>query len=70
MTSQLTGHAAMAQKWASLAATIFDRLKAEGRPIPGEVKSNLAQIYVEQNRLDEAAVLYRDLVRESPKSRP
>jgi TolA-binding protein len=60
---------AMAQKWASLAATIFDRLKAEGRPIPGEVKSNLAQIYFEQNRLDESAALYRDLVRESPKSK-
>jgi tetratricopeptide (TPR) repeat protein len=48
---------------------IFDRLKAEGRPIPGEVKSNLAQIYFEQNRLDESAALYRDLARESPKSK-
>ena len=26
---------AMAQKWAALAANVFDRLKAEGRPIPG-----------------------------------
>jgi TolA-binding protein len=58
-----------AQKWANLAALIFDRLKAQGRPIPGDVKSNLAQVYVEQGRLDEAAALYRDLVRESPKSK-
>jgi tetratricopeptide (TPR) repeat protein len=58
-----------AQKWANLAAVIFDRLKEQGRPIPGDVKSNLAQVYVEQGRLDEAAALYRDLVRESPKSK-
>jgi tetratricopeptide (TPR) repeat protein len=60
---------AMAQKWAALAANLFDRLKADGRPIPGDVKSNLAQIYVEQGRLDEAAALYRDLVKESPRSK-
>jgi tetratricopeptide (TPR) repeat protein len=60
---------AMAQKWAALAANVFDRLKADGRLIPGDVKSNLAQIYAEQGRLDEAAALYRDLVTESPKSR-
>ena len=59
----------MAQKWAALAANIFDRLRADGRPIPGDVKSNLAQIYAEQGRLDEAAALYRDLVTESPKSK-
>jgi tetratricopeptide (TPR) repeat protein len=60
---------AMAQKWANLAALIFDRLKADGRPIPGDVKSNLAQIYFEQNRLDESAALYRDLARDSPRSK-
>jgi tetratricopeptide (TPR) repeat protein len=60
---------AAGQKWANLAATIFDRLKAQGRPIPGDVKSNLAQVYVEQGRLDEAAALYRDLVHLSPKSK-
>jgi tetratricopeptide (TPR) repeat protein len=59
----------MGQKWAMLAATIFDRLRAEGRPIPGDVKSNLAQVYVEQGRLDEAAALYRDLVAQSPQSK-
>jgi tetratricopeptide (TPR) repeat protein len=60
---------AMGQKWAALAATIFDRLKADGRPIPGDVKSNLAQIYAEQGRLDDAAALYRDLVTQSPQSK-
>jgi tetratricopeptide (TPR) repeat protein len=60
---------AAGQKWANLAATIFDRLKAQGRPIPGDVKSNLAQVYVEQGRLDEAAALYHDLVLQSPKSK-
>lgn len=60
---------AMGQKWAALAAMVFDRLKADGRPIPNDVKSNLAQVYSEQGRLDEAAALYRDLVTESPKSK-
>ncbi|MGH7896843.1 MAG: tetratricopeptide repeat protein [Candidatus Binatia bacterium] len=60
---------AASQKWAALAAKVFDRLKAEGRPIAGDVKSNLAQIYAEQGRFDDAAGLYRDLVKESPKSR-
>lgn len=60
---------AMAQKWAALAANVFDRLKADGRPVPSDVKSNLAQIYAEQGRLDEAATLYRDLVNASPKSK-
>jgi TolA-binding protein len=60
---------AMAQKWAALAANVFDRLKADGRPIPGDVKSNLAQVYAEQGRFDEAATLYRDLVNESPRSK-
>ncbi|HSD09434.1 MAG TPA: tetratricopeptide repeat protein [Candidatus Binatia bacterium] len=60
---------AAAQKWAALAANVFDRLKADGRPIPGDVKSNLAQVYAEQGRFDEAAALYRDLVNESPRSK-
>lgn len=59
----------MGQKWAALAALVFDRLRAAGRPIPGDVKSNLAQVYTEQGRLDDAAALYRDLVTESPKSK-
>jgi len=53
----------------ALAATVFDRLKADGRPIPGDVKTNLAQVYFEQGRLDDAAALYRDLVTESPRSK-
>jgi tetratricopeptide (TPR) repeat protein len=61
---------AAAQKWAALAATLFDRLKtADGRAVPDEVKQNLAQVYVEQNRLEDAAALYRDLVTQNPKSK-
>ncbi|MBI2963947.1 MAG: tetratricopeptide repeat protein [Deltaproteobacteria bacterium] len=59
----------MGQKWAALAAAVFDRLKTDGRPIPGDVKSNLAQVYTEQGRLDDAAALYRDLVSQAPKSK-
>jgi tetratricopeptide (TPR) repeat protein len=60
---------AAAQKWAALAATVFDRLKADGRPVPDDVKQNLALVYVEQNRLDAAAAIYRDLVTQNPRSK-
>ncbi len=57
------------QRWAALAAKIFDRLKAEGRAVPAEVKSHLAQVYNEQGRVEEAAALYRELLKEQPRSK-
>lgn len=60
---------ASSQKWAGLAGAVFDRLKAAGRPLPGDVKTNLAQIYNEQGRLDDAAALYAELLAETPRSR-
>ncbi len=60
---------AMGQKWASLAGTVFDRLHADGRAMPDDVKTNMAQIYVEQNRWDEAAGIYKELLAAQPKSK-
>jgi len=60
---------AASQRWAALAGTVFDRLKAAGRALPGDVKTNLAQIYTEQGRHDDAAELYDELLRETPRSR-
>jgi tetratricopeptide (TPR) repeat protein len=60
---------AASQQWAALAGTVFDRLKTAGRPLPGDVKTNLAQIYAEQGRLDDAAALYTELLAETPRSR-
>jgi tetratricopeptide (TPR) repeat protein len=60
---------ASSQKWASLAGSVFDRLKTAGRPLPGDVKTNLAQIYSEQGRIDDAAALYTELLAETPRSR-
>jgi tetratricopeptide (TPR) repeat protein len=60
---------AASQQWAALAGTVFDRLKTAGRPLPGDVKTNLAQIYAEQGRLDDAAALYAELLAETPRSR-
>lgn len=57
------------RKWAALAGAVFDRLKVAGRPLPADIKANLAQIYAEQGRLDDAAVLYADLLAETPTSR-
>jgi tetratricopeptide (TPR) repeat protein len=56
-------------QWAALAGTVFERLQAAGRPLPGDVKSNLAQIYAEQGRLEDAAALYAELLEETPRSR-
>ncbi len=57
------------QRWAALATTLLDRLRAAGRPIPDEVRLNLAQSYVEQDRLADAAALYRELLAAAPQSR-
>ncbi|MBI5506446.1 MAG: tetratricopeptide repeat protein [Deltaproteobacteria bacterium] len=57
------------RRWAALAGTALDRLKKEGRPIPQDARLNLAQIWVEQGRFDEAAALYAELVAASPGSR-
>lgn len=60
---------AASQRWAALATTLLDRLRAAGRPIPDEVRLNLAQSYVEQDRLSDAAALYRELLAATPQSR-
>jgi tetratricopeptide (TPR) repeat protein len=57
------------REWAALASTVFERLATAGRPLPEDVKSNLAQIYAEQGRLDDAAALYAELLAKTPRSR-
>ena len=57
------------RRWAAMATTLLDRLLAAGRPIPPEVRLNLAQSYVEQNRLSDAATLYGQLLVARPESR-
>ena len=57
------------RKWAALAGTVFERSKKEGRPIPDDAKPNLAQIWIEQGKLDDAAALYADIVAANPGSR-
>lgn len=57
------------EHWAALASTLLDRLRAAGRPIPDEVKLNLAKSYVEQGRLADAASLYEELLKAAPESR-
>lgn len=57
------------RRWAALAGEVFDRLQAGGRALPGDVKSNLAQIYAEQGRLEDAAALYTQLLEQTPRSR-
>lgn len=60
---------AASQRWAAMATTLLDRLRAAGRPIPDEVRLNLAQSYVEQDRLSDAAALYKELLAAAPQSR-
>jgi len=60
---------AASQAWAALATTLLDRMRAAGRPIPEEVRLNLAQSYVEQNRLNDAAALYGQMLAATPDSR-
>lgn len=57
------------RRWAALATTLLDRMRAAGKPIPPEVRLNLAQSYVEQDRLSDAATLYGQLLTASPTSR-
>jgi tetratricopeptide (TPR) repeat protein len=57
------------RRWAALAGTVFDRLAAAGHAPPDDVKTNLAEIYVEQGRLDDAAALYLELLDQTPRSR-
>ncbi|MEA2624033.1 MAG: hypothetical protein QOD06_78 [Candidatus Binatota bacterium] len=61
--------AAKSRRWAVLASRVFDRLKAEGRPLPAEAKPVLAPIYTEEGRLAEAAQLYRELLATTPSSK-
>jgi|GEM_PF-1845339 len=60
---------AAGRRWAALSGAVFERLQKEGRTIPEDVRPNLAQIWVEQGRLDEAAALYAELVAAAPGSR-
>jgi TolA-binding protein len=60
---------AASQKWAAMATALLDKMRAAGKPIPGEVRLNLAQSYVEQNRLNDAAQLYAQLLAATPESR-
>ncbi|HEY2774566.1 MAG TPA: tetratricopeptide repeat protein [Candidatus Binatia bacterium] len=60
---------AASQRWAAMATTLLDRMRAAGKPIPEEVKLNLAMSYVEQNRLSDAASLYAELLHAQPESR-
>ena len=60
---------AASQRWAAMATTLLDKMRAAGRPIPEEVKLNLAQSYLEQNRLNDAAALYAQLLTAQPDSR-
>lgn len=57
------------RRWAAMATTLLDRMRAAGRPIPEEVKLNLAQSYVEQDRLNDAAAIYTQLLAAQPESR-
>jgi tetratricopeptide (TPR) repeat protein len=57
------------RRWAAMATVLLDRLRAAGRPIPDEVKRNLAQSYVEQERLSDAAAIYTELLAATPESR-
>ena len=57
------------QRWAAMATTLLDKMRAAGRPIPDEVRLNLAQSYVEQNRLNDAAAMYEQLLAATPDSR-
>lgn len=57
------------RRWASMATVLLDRLRAAGRPIPEEVKLNLAQSYAEQGRWNDAAALYDELLKTTPESR-
>jgi len=57
------------RRWAAMATVLLDRLRAAGRPIPEEVKLNLAQSYAEQGRWNDAAVLYNELLKVTPESR-
>lgn len=57
------------QRWAAMATTLLDRMRAAGRPIPDEVRINLAQSYVEQNRLHDAAAMYQQMLAAAPDSR-
>jgi len=60
---------AASQRWAAMATTLLDKMRAAGRPIPEEVRLNLAQSYVEQNRLNDAAAMYAQLLAATPESR-
>jgi hypothetical protein len=60
---------AASQRWAAMATALLDRMRAAGKPIPDEVRLNLAQSYVEQNRLNDAAQLYAQLLAVTPESR-
>ncbi len=60
---------AASDRWMALAAGAFDRMKAAGRPFPPEVRASLAQFYAETGRLDDAAALYAELLRDSPQSK-
>ncbi|MFN2375561.1 MAG: hypothetical protein ABR538_03435 [Candidatus Binatia bacterium] len=55
--------------WAAMATLLLDRMLAAGRPIPDEVRLNLAQSYVEQERLADAARLYGEMLAAQPESR-
>ncbi len=57
------------QKWAAMATALLDKMRAAGKPIPEEVRLNLAQSYVEQNRLNDAAALYGQMLAAAPDSR-
>ncbi|MFN2426125.1 MAG: hypothetical protein ABR587_06725 [Candidatus Binatia bacterium] len=60
---------AASQRWAAMATALLDRMRSAGRPIPDEVRRNLAQSYVEQDRLNDAAALYGQLLAATPDSR-
>jgi hypothetical protein len=60
---------AASQRWAAMATALLDKMRAAGKPIPDEVRLNLAQSYVEQNRLNDAAHLYAQLLAAQPESR-
>jgi len=60
---------AAGRQWAVLSVAVFDQLQKLGRPIPEDAKLNVAQVRVEQGRLNDAAALYAELIAANPGSR-
>jgi tetratricopeptide (TPR) repeat protein len=60
---------AASDRWMTIAAAAFDRLRAAGRPIPPDARASLAEYYATAGRLDDAAQTYAAMLADTPQSK-